>query len=159
LIHLAPQLYLDDLERVERTFFVATTATKEFPLSLVSRRLPRSHNSWTHNSHRLVKGKNQCTLLVNSDDASEMNLSSGQMAQVKSKVGELTVGVEVSDEMMPGVVSIPHGWGHDIDGMRMRTARLQPGVNINDLTDESVVDELTGNACFSGIPVSVHPIT
>jgi anaerobic selenocysteine-containing dehydrogenase len=159
LIHLAPQLYLDDLQRVEQTFFAATAATKEFPLSLVSRRLPRSHNSWTHNSHRLVKGKNQCTLLVNSDDASELNLSSGQMAQVKSKIGELAVDVEVSDEMMPGVVSIPHGWGHDMDGMQMSTARLQPGVNINDLTDESVVDELTGNACFSGIPVSVHPIT
>jgi anaerobic selenocysteine-containing dehydrogenase len=107
----------------------------------------------------LVKGKNQCTLLVNSDDASELNLRSGQTAQVKSKVGELTVDVEVSDEMMQGVVSLPHGWGHDMDGTQMATARLQPGVNINDLTDESVVDELTGNACFSGIPVSVQPIT
>jgi anaerobic selenocysteine-containing dehydrogenase len=159
LIHLAPQLYLDDLERLQQTFFAATAATIEFPLALVSRRLPRSHNSWTHNSHRLVKGKNQCTMLVNSNDANRLNLLSGQMAQVKSRVGELTVAVEVSDEMMSGVVSIPHGWGHDMDGTQMRTARLQPGVNINELTDESVVDELTGNACFSGIPVSVHPIT
>lgn len=159
LIHLAPQLYLDDLERLDEAFFAAATATNEFPLSLVSRRLPRSHNSWTHNSHRLVKGKNQCTLLVNSDDASALNLLSGQTAQVKSRVGELTVDVEVSDEMMQGVVSLPHGWGHDMDGTQMTTARLQPGVNINELTDESVVDELTGNACFSGIPVSVQPIT
>jgi anaerobic selenocysteine-containing dehydrogenase len=157
-LHLAPQLYLDDLERLEQAFFAATTAPKEFPLSLVSRRLPRSHNSWTHNSHRLVKGKNQCTLLVNSDDANQLNLLSGQTAQVKSRVGELTVELEVSDEMMQGVVSLPHGWGHDMDGTQMTTARLQPGVNINELTDESVVDELTGNACFSGIPVSVHPI-
>jgi len=159
LIHLAPQLYLDDLERLDEAFFTAATATREFPLSLVSRRLPRSHNSWTHNSHRLVKGKNQCTLLVNSDDASALNLLSGRTARVKSRVGELTVDVEVSDEMMQGVVSLPHGWGHDMDGTQMSTARLQPGVNINELTDESVVDELTGNACFSGIPVSVQLIT
>jgi len=159
LIHLAPQLYLDDLERLQQVFFAVATVTNEFPLSLVSRRLPRSHNSWTHNSHRLVKGKNQCTLLVNSDDANELNLLSGQAARVKSKVGELTVDVEVSDEMMQGVVSLPHGWGHDMDGTQMSTARLQPGVNINELTDESVVDELTGNACFSGIPVSVQPTT
>lgn len=158
-IHLAPQLYLDDLQRLEQVFFAAATVTNEFPLSLVSRRLPRSHNSWTHNSHRLVKGKNQCTLLVNSDDANELNLLSGQTARVKSRVGELTVDVQVSDEMMQGVVSLPHGWGHDMDGTQMSTARLQPGVNINELTDESVVDELTGNACFSGIPVSVHAIT
>lgn len=158
-IHLAPQLYLDDLQRLEQVFFAAATVTNEFPLSLVSRRLPRSHNSWTHNSHRLVKGKNQCTLLVNSDDANELNVLSGQTARVKSRVGELTVDVQVSDEMMQGVVSLPHGWGHDMDGTQMSTARLQPGVNINELTDESVVDELTGNACFSGIPVSVHAIT
>lgn len=157
LIHLAPQLYLDDLERLEQAFFASAAAMKEFPLSLVSRRLPRSHNSWTHNSHRLLKGKAQCTLLVNSGDADALNLHTGQTAQLKSKVGEITVEVEVGDEMMPGVVSLPHGWGHDMDGTRMSTARLQPGVNINELTDDAVVDDLTGNACFSGIPVSLHP--
>ncbi len=158
MIHLAPQLYLDDLERLEQAFFGGTAATKKYPLSLISRRLPRSHNSWTHNSHRLVKGKTQCTLLVNSDDADGLNLQTGQTVRVISNVGELKVAVEVSDEMMPGVVSLPHGWGHDMDGTQMRTARLQPGVNINELTDDAVVDNLTGNACFSGIPVSVQPV-
>ena len=94
---------------------------------------------------------------MNPDDARAVKLLSGQMALVRSEVGQLTIQVEVSDEMMAGVVSIPHGWGHDMEGTRMRTARLQPGVNVNDLTDDNVVDELTGNACFSGIPVSLSP--
>lgn len=158
MIHLAPRLYLEDLRRLDKAFFGAAVARNKYPLSLVSRRLARSHNSWTHNSHRLVKGKQQCTFLVNPDDANALGLETGQMAAVKSKVGEITVEVEVSDEMMRGVVSLPHGWGHDMDGTQMSTARIQPGVNINELTDDAVVDDLTGNACFSGIPVSLHPI-
>ena len=157
-IHLCPQLYLDDLGRLENTFFENETLRTDYPLSLISRRVVRSHNSWTHNSHRLIKGKKQCTLLIHPEDANGLDIETGQMARVRSKVGELEVDVEVSDEMMPGVVSIPHGWGHDMQGTQLQTARLQPGVNINELTDETVVDELTGNACFSGVPVSVQAI-
>ncbi|MEM7281763.1 MAG: molybdopterin-dependent oxidoreductase [Pseudomonadota bacterium] len=153
-LHLAPALYLEDLNRLERTSLHETDNSK--PLSLISRRLPRSHNSWTQNSYRLVKGKNPCTLLIHPKDAENNGVESGAKALVSSRVGAIQVEVEVSDEMMPGVVCIPHGWGHDVEDTRLNTAKTQPGVNINELTDETLVDELTGNAQFSGIPVSIR---
>ncbi|TQV86301.1 molybdopterin-dependent oxidoreductase [Exilibacterium tricleocarpae] len=153
-LHLAPPLYLEDLGRLEQTLFSPATADT-YPFSLISRRVVRSHNSWTHNSRRLIKGKNQCTLLLNPHDAARLRLDSGQLAQVSSRTGVLTIEVQVSDEMMPGVVSIPHGWGHDLADTQLRVAATRPGVNINDLTDDTVVDELTGNASFSGVPVAI----
>lgn len=153
---LAPSLYLQDLARLERTFFAASPAAAQFPYSLISRRVARSHNSWTHNSPRLIKGKNQCTMLLNPGDAEQLQLSSGQLAEVASATGKIVIEVQVSDEMMPGVVSIPHGWGHNMENTRLSVAATRPGVNINDLTSEMAVDELTGNAVFSGIPVAIR---
>lgn len=155
-LQLCPELYLRDLERLE----ASNTANnnKMRPFSLVSRRLARSHNSWTQNSHRLVKGKNPCTLQINPQDAENLELSDGGQAQVSSKVGSLKIQVEVCPDMMPGVVSIPHGWGHDENQTQLSVAKTQPGVNVNVLTDEYDVDELTGNAKFSDIRVSVSAV-
>ncbi len=100
-------------------------------------------------------GKNRCTLLMHPDDARRCALESGQRVEVSSRVGRVTVALEVTDEMMPGVVSLPHGWGHNLPGTRLSTAQQHPGVSINDLTDELLVDALTGNAAFSGVPVRV----
>jgi anaerobic selenocysteine-containing dehydrogenase len=112
-----------------------------------------------HNSERLVRGKDRCTLLMNPRDASARSLSDGQMARVRSRVGELSVAVEVTDAMMPGVVSLPHGWGHDRPGVRLATATRHAGVSINDLTDELRLDQLSGNAAFSGVDVIVERAT
>jgi anaerobic selenocysteine-containing dehydrogenase len=91
-------------------------------------------------------------------DGIRLGIADGQRARVKSRVGAIEVDVELSDEVMPGVVSLPHGWGHDREGTLLRTARLHPGASINDVTDEQAVDELSGNAAFSGTPVEVHAV-
>jgi anaerobic selenocysteine-containing dehydrogenase len=109
-----------------------------------------------HNSQRLVKGKPRCTLLVHPDDAREHGLSDGGRARVTSRAGAVDAAVEVSDEMMPGVVSLPHGWGHDRNGVQLSVARENAGVSANDLTDDALVDELTGNAVFNGVPVRIE---
>jgi anaerobic selenocysteine-containing dehydrogenase len=109
-----------------------------------------------HNSERLVKGKDRCTLLMHPDDAEARHLEDGQMVEVTSRVGKLHLRLEVSQAIMPGVVSIPHGWGHDRPGVQLQVAQQHAGVSLNDLTDERQVDALTGNAAFSGVPVRVQ---
>jgi len=125
-------------------------------LLLIGRRQLRSNNSWMHNSHRLVKGRPQCTLLMHPDDAAARDLANGDRACVQSKAGTLTAAIEVTDAIMPGVVSLPHGWGHDRDGTRLTVARQFPGVSVNDVTSEFDVDTLSGTAAFNGLPVSVR---
>ncbi|MFQ5652329.1 MAG: molybdopterin dinucleotide binding domain-containing protein, partial [bacterium] len=127
-----------------------------FDLSLIGRRQLRSNNSWMHNSERLVKGKARCTLLMHPRDAAARNLENGQMVEVRSRVGKIEIKVEVSDEMMAGVVSIPHGWGHHRPGIELQTASKHAGASINDLTDERLVDPLCGNAALSDVPVRVR---
>lgn len=127
-------------------------------LLLIGRRQLRSNNSWMHNSERLVRGKARCTLLVHPDDARQYGITSGQMVRVISRVGEIIAPAEVSDEVMPGVVSLPHGWGHDRPGVQLDVARRYPGVSINDITDEQLVDEVSGNAALSGVPVRLAPV-
>ncbi len=122
---------------------------------LVGRRQLRSNNSWMHNLDVLVRGSNRCTLQVNPDDASRLGLNDGGGARVRSRVGEVHVVVEVTDVVPPGVVSLPHGWGHDRPGIRLGVARSHAGVNSNVLTDPAVVDPLSGNAVLNGIPVEV----
>jgi anaerobic selenocysteine-containing dehydrogenase len=92
------------------------------------------------------------------NDAEARQLEDGQMVEVASRVGQLHLRVEVSEAIMPGVVSIPHGWGHGRDGVQMNVAQQYPGVSLNDLTDELAVDELTGNAAFIGVPVQVRAV-
>jgi anaerobic selenocysteine-containing dehydrogenase len=110
-----------------------------------------------HNVQVLVKGKDRCTLLIHPDDAARAGVTDGALARVSSEAGALEVPVEVSDEMMPGVVSLPHGWGHDKAGTRMATAREHAGVNNNLLAPGTFVDAISGNAAVNGIPVEVVP--
>lgn len=151
-IALAPAIYLADVPRLEAALEEAVP-----PIVLIGRRQLRSNNSWMHNAPRLMKGKPRCTLLVHPDDASAHGLVDGGQATVRSRVGELRVAVEVTADMMPGVVSLPHGWGHDRTGVKLGVAGATPGASINDLTDEQAVDELSGNAALSGVPVTLSP--
>jgi len=126
-------------------------------LVLVGRRTLRTSNSWMHNLPPLVAGKPRCTLHIHPDDATRAGLTDGGQAEVASRVGALTIAVEVTDTVRPGVVSIPHGWGHGAEGARLSVAAAHPGVNTNRLTDELAIDPLSGNAVLSGIPVTVGP--
>ncbi len=123
---------------------------------LVGRRDLRSNNSWMHNVEVLVKGRVRCTLHVHPDDAARWGVADGGLALVTARVGAVEVPVEVTDAVRPGVVSLPHGWGHDSEGARLGVAGLRPGVNSNVLTDDQVVDQLSGNAVLNGIPVLVE---
>ena len=150
-IHLAPALLVADLQR----FAAQMANTPTNTLALIGRRHVRSNNSWMHNSQRLVKGPDRCRLMVNPDDARSRNLTDGASATLTSRVGSITVTVEVSDAMMPGVVSLPHGWGHDRSGIRLGIASAHAGVSINDVTDEMLIDPLSGNAAVSGVAVQL----
>ncbi|MCD9622435.1 molybdopterin-dependent oxidoreductase [Rhabdothermincola salaria] len=151
-IQLAPEYVVGDLPRLRRAM-----ADEPDGMVLVSRRHLRSKNSWMHNVDVLVKGKDRCTLLVHPDDAARHGLADGGRALVSSEAGQLEVPVEVSDEMMPGVVCLPHGWGHDRPGTRLSVAREHAGVNNNLLAPGTFVDELSGNAAVNGIPVELAP--
>jgi anaerobic selenocysteine-containing dehydrogenase len=153
-IHLAPQQFLDDLARLEATLTPNHTSATD-SLSLIGRRELRSNNSWMHNSERLVRGRNRCTLQMHPDDARARALDDGVTVRVSSRVGAVVAPLEVTDRVMRGVVSLPHGWGHGRTGTTMPVANRHPGVSINDLTDDQRIDTLTGNAGFSGVPVSV----
>jgi anaerobic selenocysteine-containing dehydrogenase len=149
-IELAPEPIVADLERLR-----ASLDRRNGGMVLIGRRQLRSNNSWMHNLRPLVKGKDRCTMHVNPADAERLGLSDGGRAIVRSRAGEVDAPVEVTDAIMPGVISIPHGWGHDAPGVRMRVASDHPGVNSNVLADESLVDPLSGNAVLNGIPVEV----
>ncbi|MDP1829110.1 MAG: molybdopterin oxidoreductase family protein [Archangium sp.] len=127
-------------------------------LFLIGRRDLRSNNSWMHNSHRLVKGRPRCTLHMHPDDAAPRGLESGKVVSVTSRVGSIEVPVEVTDSVMPGVVSLPHGWGHGRTGVRLSVASAHAGVSMNDLTDENVVDQSCGTAVLNGLRVEVCPL-
>ncbi|HVN50628.1 MAG TPA: molybdopterin oxidoreductase family protein [Acidimicrobiales bacterium] len=151
-VELAPGPVLDDLPRLR----AALDRPDEGQLLLVGRRHLRSNNSWMHNIDVLVKGKPRCTLQVHPDDAATLGLVDGGLADVASRVGKLTAPVEVTDSIRPGVVSLPHGWGHDLPGVRLGVAAGR-GVNSNLLTDGEALDPLSGNAVLNGIPVAVSP--
>ncbi|MEQ9464079.1 MAG: molybdopterin oxidoreductase family protein [Haliea sp.] len=124
-------------------------------LRLIGRRHVRSNNSWMHNYRRLVKGKDRCTLLMHPRDMHRRGIQDGAAATVSSRAGAVTVTVEASEDMMPGVVSLPHGFGHNRPGIRMQTAVRHAGVSCNDVTDELLLDALSGNAAVNGVPVAV----
>jgi len=154
-VQLAPDMLLADIARLERAL-EATSAERNGALALISRRELRSNNSWMHNSERLVRGKRMCTLLMNPDDATHRGLADGERVTVTSRVGAVEVELETTATMMAGVVSLPHGWGHDRDGVQLGVARAHGGASVNDLTDDARVDELCGNAGFSGVGVHVE---
>jgi anaerobic selenocysteine-containing dehydrogenase len=158
-IELAPPALVADVARLERGLARAVAEARAggvAPLVLVGRRTLRSNNSWMHNLDVLVKGRPACTLHVHPDDAARLGLADGGSARVRSRVGALEIPVEVTDGIMPGVVSIPHGWGHDDPGVALQVATAHAGANSNLLADDTALDPLSGNAVLNGIPVSVE---
>ncbi len=153
-IHLAPVVYLGQLDRLTAW----AEGFQEDSLLLIGRRHLRSNNSWMHNSHRLVKGPNRCTLMIHPQDAARLGLMDGSLAQVQSRVGQIEIEVEFSDDLMPGVVSIPHGWGHHRPGTQLGVAQQHAGVSLNDITDDQFLDRLSGNAAFNGVAVEVSAV-
>ncbi len=151
-INLVPEIFQEDLKRLK------DAPDTNGHLLMIGRRHLRSNNSWMHNSQRLVKGGDRCTILMHPTDAAARNLTAGQKVAVNSRVGQVELPVEISAEMMEGVVSIPHGWGHGRKRIKMKVAEAHPGVSMNDLTDELLIDELTGNAAVNGVPVEVGAV-
>ncbi|MGB5283349.1 MAG: molybdopterin dinucleotide binding domain-containing protein, partial [Polyangiales bacterium] len=152
-VDLAPELFVEDLERLRARFLTAGSATSDGQLLLIGRRQLRSNNSWMHNSKRLMKGKSRCTLMMHPEDAERIGVKAGDNVTVSSRVGQITAPAELTSDMMPGVVSLPHGFGHGRDGVQLSVATSHPGVSVNDLTDDQLLDLLSGNAAFSGVPV------
>ncbi|PHO06005.1 dehydrogenase [Rhodobacteraceae bacterium 4F10] len=149
-INLAPKAFLEDLPRLLE---FEPPVTDEFPLLMIGRRQVRSHNSWTQNSLRLVKGKNRCTVQLNPVDAARLGIEDEASVIVEGRVGSVEMAAEVTDEMAPGVVSIPQGWGQK--NGKIGIARDVGTISINDLTDDSRIDPVSGNAAFNGVPVAV----
>jgi anaerobic selenocysteine-containing dehydrogenase len=156
-IELAPGPLLADLQRCR-----ADLARAPAPLVVIGRRDVRSNNSWMHNLPVLAKGPMRCTALVHPQDAQRLGLRDGALARMRSHTprGERSIDVLVqcSAEMMPGVVSVPHGWGHDLPGTRLALASARPGANLNDLLDEDLRDPLSGNAVLGGVAVEMQPL-
>ncbi len=151
MIALAPEILVADVDRLHE----GLDGRRDHPFVLIGRRHVRSNNSWMHNVRVLVKGKPRCTMHLHPDDAEALGLRDGDAAVVRSRVGEVRVPVEVTDAIRPGVVSIPHGWGHDLAGSQLRVAQEHAGVNSNLLADERLFDPVSGNAVLNGIPVDV----
>jgi anaerobic selenocysteine-containing dehydrogenase len=151
-IELAPHEIRQDLERLR-----AGVDARRDGLVLIGRRHLRSNNSWMHNLSVLNSGSNTCTLQVHPETAAKIGLADGDDARVTSDSGEVTVPVEVTDDIRPGVVSLPHGWGHSLAGTRGSVAAARPGVNTNLLTDPMALDPLSGTSVLNGIPVTVEP--
>jgi anaerobic selenocysteine-containing dehydrogenase len=149
-IELAPAPLLADLARA-----VAKLAEPRPDLVIIGRRQLASNNSWMHNLPLLAKGSDRCTLLVHPIDAQRFGLTSGGRARVSCGGRDIETVVSVSDEVMPGVISLPHGWGHDLPGVELAVAAARPGTSLNALLGDEQRDPLSGNAVLSGVPVSL----
>jgi len=150
-VQLAPGVFLRDLDRLAAT----VSRPSANGLVLIGRRALRSNNSWMHNSLRLVKGPPGCVLFMHPEDAAAHGVRDGGRARVTSRVGSVEVPVALTDDVMRGVVCLPHGWGHSRDGAALSVAGAHAGASLNDLTDDQRVDPLSGNAAFNGVPVTV----
>lgn len=153
-IHLNVDFYQADLKRVQAMM----QDYDDKQTLLIGRRHVRSNNSWLHNSQRLVKGKPRCTLMLHPETAREYGIEDGQNVKVTSRVGSVIIAAEVTDELMPKVVSIPHGFGHGRKGVKQKIAQAHAGVSVNDLTDDTLIDTLSGNAAVNGVPVQLEAI-
>jgi anaerobic selenocysteine-containing dehydrogenase len=154
-LHLAPAPFVEDVKRLREAFPEGAASVADGELLLIGRRTLRDNNSWMHNVPMLMKGKPRCTLMMHPEDARVLGLGEGDEAVVTSRVGQVCVPVNVTDEVMRGVVSLPHGYGHGRGGVRLAVATAHAGASLNDLTDDQRVDSLCGNAAFSGVPVRV----
>jgi anaerobic selenocysteine-containing dehydrogenase len=153
-VELLPQPIVDDLPRLRQAM-----SDRADGLVLVGRRHLRSNNSWMHNVPALTGGTNRCTLHIHPDDAERLGVVDGAPVRVKGAGGEVTAPAEITDGLRRGVVSLPHGWGHDRPGTRLSHAATDPGVNVNQLLDGSQLDPLSGNAVLNGVPVEVAALT
>jgi anaerobic selenocysteine-containing dehydrogenase len=157
-VELAPPALVADVERLHAALGEARASAANGGMVLIGRRHLRSNNSWMHNLPVLVKGPARCTALVHPDDAERLGLADGEPVRISSRAGTIEVPAEVSDEVMPGVVSVPHGWGHGDPGVDLQVAAEHAGVNSNLLTDELAVEPLSGTAILNGIPVELAPV-
>jgi hypothetical protein len=153
LVELAPEPIVGDVPRLVAALDLPATDG----MVLIGRRHLRSNNSWMHNVEPLAGGGNDCSAHVHPDDATRLGLVDGGSCTVTSRVGAITVPVVVTDAIRPGVVSVPHGWGHDVAGTRTEVAARRPGANSNVLTDDTLLDIPTGTGVLNGIPVEVAP--
>lgn len=149
-VELLPRPLADDLPRLREALLA-----KADGLVLIGRRHLRSNNSWMHNVPALTGGTNRCTLHIHPEDADGLGLVDGQRVGIKGAGGAVTAPVEITDTVRRGVVSLPHGWGHDRPGTRMKHAAQDPGVNVNQLLDGTLLDPLSGNAVLNGVPVEL----
>jgi anaerobic selenocysteine-containing dehydrogenase len=152
-IELAPDEITADLPRLEADLTRQTNGD----LVLIGRRQLSSNNSWMHNLEPLVRGQNRCTAQLHPDDATRLGLRDGAIALIRSRTGKVELPVEITPTLRPGVVSIPHGWGHDTDGTRTTIATAHPGANSNLLADDTLLDALSGTAVLNGIPIDIEP--
>src|SRR5262249_51365873 len=145
-VELAPPEIVRDLPRLRArmTEWSEAGGASTLPFTLIGRRDLRSNNSWMHNSLRLVKGRERCTLYMHPEDAAARNLGAGQPVSVRSRVGAIEVPLEITDAVMRGVVSLPHGWGHGRGGVRLEVASRHAGASMNDITDDSLIDTSCG---------------
>jgi anaerobic selenocysteine-containing dehydrogenase len=151
-IDLVPELLVGDLDRLQRRL----ADRPDDALVLIGRRHKQDNNSWFHNSTRLTRGRPRHQLLMHPGDLESRGIADGSLVDVASRVGSVRVEVAATEDIMPGVVSLPHGYGHQQEGTRLRHASKLPGVSINDLTDPELLD-LSGNAALSGVAVTVEP--
>ncbi len=155
-IDLVPEIFAADVERLDRRRSeLDRRPGAADSMLLIGRRHVRSNNSWLHNAPRLMRGKQRCTLLMHPDDAERLGVAGAEQVTVTSSAGRVTAALELTGAIMPGVVSLPHGWGHGRDGVRLETATRHPGVSVNDVTDPARIDALSGNAAVNGVPVEI----
>ncbi|XDD45832.1 molybdopterin-dependent oxidoreductase [Leptospira sp. WS39.C2] len=159
-INLFPHVLHNDIPRLKSKFEQHLDQNQfNFPYLLIGRRHLRNNNSWMHNLPKLMTGKPRCTMMIHPEDANQLGIQNEEEVIVSSNVGELKIPVEITKELMKGVVSIPHGFGHNRNGTKQKVASQFSGVSINDLTDDQVLDEFSGNAAFSGIQVKITKIS
>lgn len=160
-VDVAPEILVEDLARLEAELLPeaapGSASTTQPSFRLIGRRHPRGNNSWMHNVPKLAAGKPLCTLMMHPADAAALGVADGEDVDLSTKVGAVTAPVELTDAMMRGVVSLPHGFGHGRPGVELRVAAQRPGVSMNDLTDPAHLDALSGNAVLTGFPVDIRP--
>ena len=156
-IQIAADIFLDQVKTLIPILKMTPAQRPSTEFQLIGRRHLRSNNSWMHNVEELVRGKNRCTAMINTDDAEALGLQNEELVSIKSRTGEIEVPVEITNSIMSGVISIPHGFGHRQKGTRLSVASKghHAGVSVNDITDHNRMDTLTGNAAFSGQKIIV----
>ncbi|MEL6556830.1 MAG: molybdopterin-dependent oxidoreductase [Bacteroidota bacterium] len=155
MISLAPAIFTDELQKLTAEFSKASVEKDAGDFALIGRRHLRSNNSWLHNTEKLMAGKNRCTVMMHPSDSELVGVANQEEVTVTSGSGSIRIPVEITEDMMPGVVSIPHGFGHHKNGIKLGVASKYPGVSVNDLTDHQALDSLTGNAAFSSVRVAI----